>query len=205
MEEEYQLQSLKKEFDVVMKMSKTLFTSKNITIMIVFGVLSALITLTTSFIPAPIPGLYGLIAVPIGTIFILTARELIGKIGAATFTQLVSGFLSTFLPGGPPIPFIIIPTWVLGGIVIDIYFYFVHNIKSRKIYGIAGLIYNIPGDFLLFYAFTIFLRWPWSFYFFLYSFVAIHAILGCMAGLFMPDIIHKIKPSTSKFFCADNK
>lgn len=194
MGEEYQLHSLKIEFDMVMKMCKTLLTSKNIAIVIVFGALSALITLTTSFIPAPLPGLYGLFAVPIGTIFVLTARELIGKIGAATFTQLVSGVLSTFLPGGPPIPFIIIPTWVLGGIVIDLYFYFVHNIKSRKIYGIAGLIYNIPGDFLLFYAFMIFLGWSWSFYFFLYGFVAIHAILGCIAGLFMPDIIHRIKP-----------
>ena len=176
-------------------MSQRLFGSRNIVLMAIFGCLSSLITLTTNFIPAPLPGLYGIIAVPIGTILILTVREIVGKNGAATVTQLVSGILSTFLPGGPPVKFIIIPTWVLGGIVIDLFFYATrHFRRSRIVYGIAGVIYNVPGDFLLYWGFVVFLGWTWSLPFFLYGFVVIHVVLAGIAAIFVPDIINRIKP-----------
>jgi hypothetical protein len=158
--------------------------------------MSSLATLTTAFIPAPLPGLYAVIAVPAGTIFVLTAREVVGKTGAATFTQFVSGVISTFLPGGPPVVWVIVPAWVIGGIVIDLFF----HVTRRKIYdsrlasGIAGLIYNIPGDFLLFWAFNMFLGWAWPLLFFLYGFVAVHVILGGLAGVFVPAILERIRP-----------
>jgi hypothetical protein len=66
------------------------------------------------------PGLYALIAIPVSTIIVLVATEFVGKFGAATFTQLVSGALSTFLPVGPPVVWMIIPAWCMGGIIIDI-------------------------------------------------------------------------------------
>ncbi len=172
-----------------------LFTSKNVVVMAIFGVLSSLVTLTTAFIPAPLPGLYAVIAVPVGTIFLFIAREIVGKNGAATITQLVSGILSTFLPGGPPVLFIIIPTWVTGGIVVDLLYYFTRNIhRSRAFYGVTGLIYNIPGNFILYWTFITFLGWAWSLLFFLYGFIFIHAILGGIAGIFFKDIMRRIEP-----------
>jgi hypothetical protein len=178
---------------------KRLFDSKDLVLMATFGCLSSLATLTTAFIPAPLPGLYGVIAVPIGTIFILMVKEIVGKIGAATFTQLISGILSTFLPGGPPVKFIIIPTWVIGGIVIDLFFYATrHFQRSRTFYGLVGSTYNIPGDFLLYWAFKAFLSWAWPLPFFLYGFLAIHAVLAGMAAIFMPNIINRIRPIISQ-------
>jgi len=172
-----------------------LFTSKNIIVMIMFGVLSSLVTLTTAFIPAPLPGLYGVIAVPVGTIFLFMAREIVGKTGAATITQFVSGILSTFLPGGPPVVFIIIPVWIMGGIVVDLIFYFTRYIhRSRVAYGFAGLIYNVPGDFVLYWAFITFLGFAWPLYFFLYGFIAVHAVLGGIAGIFFPDVMRRVEP-----------
>jgi ABC-type thiamin/hydroxymethylpyrimidine transport system permease subunit len=130
-------------------MEEHFFTSKNLALMSLFGCMSSLATLTTAFIPAPLPGLYAVIAVPASTIFVLAAREIVGKTGAATFTQFVSGVVSTFLPGGPPVVWIIVPTWVIGGIVIDLFFHVTRK-KSRDSHvasGIAGLIYNIPATF----------------------------------------------------------
>lgn len=177
-------------------MEERFFTSKNLALMSLFGCMSSLATLTTAFIPAPLPGLYAVIAVPAGTIFVLTAREIVGKTGAATFTQFVSGVISTFLPGGPPLLWIIIPIWVIGGIVIDLFFHMIGqgNRDARLVFGIAGLICNIPGDFFLYWAFNMFLGWAWPLSFFLYGFVAIHVILGGLAGVFVPDIIDRIKP-----------
>ena len=177
-------------------MEESFFTSKNLALMSLFGCMSSLVTLTTAFIPAPLPGLYAVIAIPAGTIFVLTAREIVGKMGAATCTQFVSGVISTFLPGGPPLVWIIVPTWVIGGIVIDLFFYVtrrkIHD--SRLVSGIVGLIYNIPGDFLLYWAFNMFLGWAWPLLFFLYGFVAVHIILGGLAGVFVPYILDRIKP-----------
>lgn len=174
---------------------KRLFNSKDLVLMATFGCLSSLATLTTAFIPAPLPGLYGVIAVPIGTVFILTVKEIVGKTGTATFTQLISGILSTFLPGGPPVKFIIIPTWVIGGIIIDFLFYAIRQFQSSRIfYGLVGLVYNVPGDFLLYWAFITFLGWTWPLPFFFYGFLIIHMILGVSAAIFMPDIISRIKP-----------
>ncbi len=182
--------------EVKHNMKERFFTSKNLALMALFGAMSSLATLTTAFIPAPLPGLYGVIAVPAGTIFVLTAREIVGKTGAATFTQFISGVISTLLPGGPPVKWIIIPTWVMGGIVIDLFFHVTHREihDSRLASGIAGLIYNIPGDFLLYWAFNTFLDWTWPLLFFLYGFVAIHVLLGGLAGVFVPDILDRIKP-----------
>ena len=171
------------------------FTSKDLALMSLLGCMSSLATLTTAFIPAPLPGLYAVIAIPIGTILVITAREVVGKIGAATFTQLISGIISLTLPGGPPVRWITVPAWVTGGVLIDLIFHVAsqHN-NPRAIYGITGLVYNIPGDFLLYWAFSTFLGWAWPLFFFLYGFVAIHAILGGLAGVFLPDVLNKIKP-----------
>ena len=176
-------------------MSEGLFTTRDIALMSLFGSMSSLATLTTAFIPAPLPGLYGVIAIPIGTILLLTAREVVGKTGAATFTQLVSGVVSTLLPGGPPVKCIIIPTWVVGGIVVDLFFRAARpSPDSRVLYMIVGLIYNLPGDFLLYWSFSLFLGWTWPLFFFLYAFVAIHALLGGLGALFVPDVLERIKP-----------
>jgi len=122
----------------------------------------------------PLPGLYAIIAIPVSTILTLTAVEIVRKFGAATFTQLVSGVLSTFLPGGPP------PS------------------ESRLLTTIIGVVYNIPGDFLLYWSFITFLGWAYSLFFFLYGFMIIHMILGGLAGMFTPDIIRRIKPVLSE-------
>lgn len=176
-------------------MSERFFDSKEIALMSLFGVLSSLATLTTALVPAPLPGLYGVIAIPAGTIFLLTVREIVGKPGAATFTQVISGIVSTILPGGPPLIWIILPTWVIGGIVVDLFYYMARKIHgSRMFYGVAGAIYNIPGDLLIYWAFKTYLGWAWSLPFFLYGFVAIHAILGGLAGIFTPFILERVKP-----------
>ena len=175
------------------------FSVKDIALMAVFGCASSLVTLTTAFIPAPLPGLYAIIAVPVGTILTLAVVEIVRKFGAATFTQLVSGVLSTFLPGGPPVAWIIIPGWCISGLLIDLIFYLAKKrpSESRLLTIIVGLVYNVPGDFLLYWSFVVFLGWEYSLFFFLYGFVIIHIILGGLAGVFTPDVIRRFKPVLS--------
>jgi len=172
------------------------FSVKDIALMAVFGCASSLTTLTTAFIPAPLPGLYAIIAIPVSTILILTVVEMVRKFGAATFTQVISGVLSTFLPGGPPVIWIIIPGWFISGLLIDSIMYLAENkpSESRLLTTIVGLVYNIPGDFLLYWSFVAFLGWEWSLLFFLYGFMIIHMILGGLAGMLTPDVIRKIRP-----------
>jgi len=172
------------------------FSVKDIALMAVFGCASSLTTLTTAFIPAPLPGLYAIIAIPVSTILILTVVEIVRKFGAATFTQLVSGVLSTLLPGGPPVVWIIIPGWFISGLLIDSILYLAEKkpSESRLLTTIVGLVYNIPGDFLLYWSFVAFLGWEYSLFFFLYGFMIIHMILGGLAGMFTPDVIRKIRP-----------
>jgi len=79
-------------------MKNRYFSVKDVVLMAVFGCVSSLTTLTTAFIPAPLPGLYAIIAIPVSTVLILTVVEIVGKFGAATFTQLVSGAVSMTLP-----------------------------------------------------------------------------------------------------------
>jgi len=176
------------------------FSVKDITLMTIFGCASSLTTLTTSFIPAPLPGLYAIIAIPVSTILTLTAVEIVRKFGAATFTQLVSGVLSTFLPGGPPVAWIIIPGWCISGLLIDSILYLTRKkpSESRLLTTIIGVVYNIPGDFLLYWSFVAFLGWAYSLFFFLYGFMIIHMILGGLAGIFTPDVIKRIKPVLSE-------
>ena len=172
------------------------FSVKDIALMAVFGCASSLTTLTTAFIPAPLPGLYAIIAIPVSTILILTVVEIVRKFGAATFTQVISGVLSTFLPGGPPVIWIIIPGWFISGLLIDSILYLAEKkpSESRLLTTIVGLVYNIPGDFLLYWSFVAFLGWEWSLLFFLYGFMIIHMILGGLAGMLTPDVIRKIRP-----------
>jgi len=176
------------------------FSVKDIALMSVFGCASSLTTLTTAFIPAPLPGLYAIIAIPVSTILTLTAVEIVRKFGAATFTQLVSGVLSTFLPGGPPVAWIIIPGWCISGLLMDVVLYLAQKkpSESRLLTTIIGVVYNIPGDFLLYWSFITFLGWAYSLFFFLYGFMIIHMILGGLAGMFTPDIIRRIKPVLSE-------
>jgi hypothetical protein len=177
-------------------MKKRYFSVKDIALMAVFGCASSLATITTAFIPAPLPGLYAIIAIPIGTILILTVVEKVGKFGAATFTQLISGAVSMILPGGPPVVWIIIPGWCVSGFLVDL---IVHLSKkkpseSRLLTTTVGLVYNVPGDFLLYWSFVAFLGWEYSLIFFLYGFLMIHLILGGIAGIFALNVIRKIKP-----------
>jgi len=169
------------------------FSVKDIALMAVFGCISSLTTLTTAFIPAPLPGLYAIIAIPVSTILVLTVVERVRKFGAATFTQLVSGVLSTFLPGGPPVVWIMIPAWCISGLLIDSIMYLAKKkpSDSRLLATIVGLVYNVPGDFLLYWSFVMFLGWAYSFFFFLYGFMIIHMLLGGLAGMFTPDILRK--------------
>jgi ABC-type thiamin/hydroxymethylpyrimidine transport system permease subunit len=175
------------------------FSVKDIALMAVFGCASSLTTLTTAFIPAPLPGLYGIIAIPVGTILTLTVVEIVRKFGAATFTQLVSGAVSTLLPGGPPVAWIIIPGWCISGLLIDAILYPTKKkpSESRLLTTIVGLVYNVPGDFLLYWSFVAFLGWAYSLFFFLYGFMIIHMILGGLAGMFAPDVIRRINPVSS--------
>jgi len=129
------------------------FSVKDIALMAVFGCISSLTTLTTAFIPAPLPGLYAIIAIPVSTILVLTVVERIRKFGAATFTQLVSGVLSTFLPGGPPVVWIMIPAWCISGLLIDSIMYLAKKkpSDSRLLTTIVGLVYNVPVQGTFFY------------------------------------------------------
>jgi len=172
------------------------FSVKDLALMTVFGCASSLTTLTTAFIPAPLPGLYGIIAIPVGTILTLTVVEIVRKFGAATFTQLVSGVLSTFLPGGPPVAWIIIPGWCISGVLVDAILYLAKRkpSESRLLTTTVGLVYNVPGDLLLYWSFVAFLGWAYSLFFFLYGFLTIHMVLGGLAGIFTPDVIRRIKP-----------
>jgi len=177
------------------------FSVKDIALIAVLGCASSLTTLTTAFIPAPpsLPGLYAIIAIPVSTILTLTVVEIVRKFGAATFTQLLSGVLSTLLPGGPPVVWIIIPGWFISGLLIDSILYLTKKkpSESRLLTTVVGLVYNIPGDFLLYWSFVAFLGWAYSLFFFLYGFIIIHMILGGLAGMFTPDVIRKIKPVLS--------
>jgi hypothetical protein len=177
-------------------MRKRYFSAREVAIMTVLGCVSSLTTLTTAVIPAPLPGLYAVIAIPISTILVLIIAEIVGKFGAATFTQFVSGTLSIFLPGGPPIVWMVVPAWCLGGIVVDGILYLADKkpSESRLTTTVIGLLYNIPGDLVLYWSFMIFLNWAYSPIFFLYSFMMIHMILGGFAGVLAPNVITKIKP-----------
>ena len=126
-------------------MRSTYFSAKDVALMTIFGCASSLTTLTTSFIPAPLPGLYAVIAIPISTILTLTVVETVRKFGAATFTQLVSGVLSTFLPGGPPVAWIIIPGWCISGLLIDLILYLAKRrpSESRVLTTVIGAVYNL--------------------------------------------------------------
>jgi len=178
-------------------MKNRYFSVKDIVLMAVFGCVSSLTTLTTAFIPAPLPGLYAIIAIPVSTILILTVVEIVGKFGAATFTQLVSGAVSMILPGGPPVVWIIIPGWCISGLLIDSILYLAKKkpSESRLLTTTVGLVYNVPGDFLLYWSFVAFLGWEYSLVFFIYGFLIIHMILGGIAGIFTPSVIRKIKPA----------
>ncbi len=173
------------------------FNSRDLTLMTLLGCLSALTTLTTNMIPAPLPGLYGAISIPLGTILVFTARALVDKPGAATFTQLVSGVVSTILPGGPPIPWLIIPVWTLGGIVVDLASLSLDFSESIMASLLVGLIYGVPGDLLLYYAFRVILGWFMPPVFFLYGFLLIHSLLGGIGGLLSPSIIKRLRPLLS--------
>lgn len=177
-------------------MGEHYFSVRDIALMTILGCVSSIASLTTNFIPAPLPGLYALIAIPVSTILVLVATEFVGKFGTATFTQLVSGALSTFLPGGPPVVWMIIPTWCMGGIIIDILLYLTKKkpSESRSVTTTIGLLYNIPGDIALYWSFITFLGWSLSPIFFLYGFIMIHMILGAVGGAFLPSIISKIQP-----------
>jgi len=178
---------------------KPLLSSKEIAFSSIFGCISALSTLTTSFIPAPLPGLYAAISIPVSTLIILVVRTIIDKMGSATFTQFVSGVVSMLLPGGPPIKWLILPSWIAGGIIIDLSFKLVDSShRSKLFYGILGSIYIIPGDLLFYWSFSIFLNWTWHIMFFLYGFVVIHAILGGLTGFSTPYLIERIRPVIGK-------
>lgn len=170
------------------------FSVRDITLITFLGRISSLTTLTTVFVPAPLPGLYGVISIPISIILTLLVVEFVGKFGAATFTQLVSGVISTFLPGGPPVVWVIVPAWCLGGIIIDIVFYISKKKPSQSTLAstIAGLLCNIPGDFILYWSFITFLNLGFPLVFFFYGFLVIHMSLGGVAGLLAPSIIRKI-------------
>jgi hypothetical protein len=172
------------------------FAVKDTALMAVFGCASSLVMVSTAFIPAPLPGLYAIIAIPVSTILILTVVEIVGKFGAATFTQLVSGAVSTLLPGGPPVIWIILPAWCISGLLVDTIVYLSKKkpSESRMLTTTVGLGYNVPGDFLLYWSFVAFLGWEYSLFFFLYGFLLIHMILGGIAGVFTSDVIKKIKP-----------
>lgn len=173
------------------------FTTKELAVMSIFGCLAALSVLTTFIIPAPLPGFYASIAIILETIFVLTARGIVEKGGAATFTQLVNAVVSLFIPGGPGgCKIFFLPGYIAAGIIIDLLFQATPVGESRAVCGIAGLIHNIPGDFLLHWCFITFLGWDWPLLFFLYGFVAIHAFFGGLAGVFVPHILHRIKPVT---------
>jgi hypothetical protein len=177
-------------------MKNRYFSVKSIALMAVFGCVSSLATVTTAFIPAPLPGLYAIIAIPVSIILILTIVEIVGKFGAATFTQLVSGAVSMLLPGGPPVVWIIIPGWCISGLLVDSIVYLSKKkpSESRLLTTTVGLAYNVPGDFLLYWSFVVFLGWEYSLFFFLYGFLIIHMILGGVAGVFASGVIRKIKP-----------
>jgi hypothetical protein len=177
-------------------MKNKYFSAKDVALMVLFGCASSLVTLTTAFVPTPLPGLYAVLAIPVGTILILTVVEMVGKFGAATFTQLVSGALSMFLPGGPPVVWIIIPGWCISGLLMDSILHLSKKkpSESRLLTTTVGLVYNVPGDFLIYWSFVAFLGWEYSLFFFLYSFLMIHMILGGIAGIFTFDLIRKIKP-----------
>jgi len=54
---------------------------------------------------------------------------------------------------------------VLEGILVDLILHMAPKQSNpRVIYGIVGLVYNIPGDFLLYWAFSTFFGWlgPYS-------------------------------------------
>lgn len=177
-------------------MDEPYFSVRDLALMSILGCVSSITSLTTNFIPAPLPGLYALIAIPVGTILVLVATEFVDKFGAATFTQLVSGVLSMFLPGGPPVVWIIVPAWCMGGIVIDIILYLAKKkpSESRLVTTIIGLLYNIPGDIVLYWSFITFLGWTFTPIFFLCGFLMIHMILGAIGSVFSPSIITAIKP-----------
>jgi len=122
-------------------------------------------------------------------------RAIIDEPGVAVFTQSVSGFVSMLLPGGPPIKLLILPTWIIGGVVVDLLFQLAGpSHRSRVFYGLTGSLYIVPGDFLLYWSFSIFLNWSWPLLFFIYGFVFIHILLGGLTGLLIPNLIERIKP-----------
>ncbi len=175
-------------------MARSFLSAKEVALISIFAGISSISTSTTLLIPAPLPGLHGVISILVSTVLLLALRTLIDKDGIATFSQFVSGLISTFLPGSPPIKWMMVPAWILGGVTVDALFRLMGAMRnSRLFYGMIGALYLLPGDVLLYWSFSVFLNWRWPLLFFLYGFIMIHALLGLISGLVVPETVEKIK------------
>ena len=186
-------------------MSKYYFSTRDIVLMAVFGALSGVFIMTTIPLKAILPpGLPAIIFIPASTIFLLTARALVGKFGAATITGLIFGIVATILPGGPPL--IPLPKYILMGAIIDLFLLVIKKeVDSSKIIStITGAIsYPVLAAFLYF---TLILVTPEKqlemmvkqiggsyLEYIIILFLGLHTLLGAIGGFLSYYIIKRVK------------
>ena len=186
-------------------MAKYYFSTKDIVLMAVFGALSGVFIMTTIPLKAILPpGLPAIIFIPASTIFLLTARGLVGKFGAAAITGLIFGIVATILPGGPPL--ITLPKYILMGVIIDLFLLAVKKeVDSSKIIStITGAIsYPILAVFLYF---TLILVTPEKqlenmvnqiggtyIQYIVILFLGLHTLLGAAGGFLAYYVLKRVK------------
>jgi len=186
-------------------MSKYYFSTRDIVLMAVFGALSGVFIMTTIPLKAILPpGLPAIIFIPASTIFMLTARALVGKFGAATVTGFVFGLVATILPGGPPL--ITLPKYILMGVIIDLFLLLIKKeFDSSKILSIITGAVSYPFLAVFMY-FTLVLIIPEKqldmmvnqiggtyIQYIILLFLGLHTILGAIGGFFAYYVLKRVK------------
>jgi len=177
------------------KKQRYYFSTRDLILMALLGAIGGSFILTTkplcALMPVQFPGLCGLIFIPINTIFLLCARGLVGKFGAATFTDFAGGFVSFMLPGGPSI-LLLFP---LSGFVIDVFLSLIrHEVDdSRIISTVSGFIPHVFSTFYMYWGFSIVLGKPLPFIPFIAVFMGLHGIVGALGGFFAYHILKRVR------------
>jgi len=186
-------------------MEKYYFTTRDLILMAVFGAIAGAFIMTTIPLkPVLPPGFPAIIFIPASTIFILTARGLIGKFGAATLTGLIFGIVAIILPGGPPL--IPLPKYILMGIIIDIFLLLIRKEvdSSRLISTITGAISYPFLAIVTYIGFMLLeIKLPMKILGFKVSgilfviiiFAGLHTVLGAIGGFLAYSILKRVRRS----------
>ncbi|ODS39044.1 MAG: hypothetical protein A7316_00800 [Candidatus Altiarchaeales archaeon WOR_SM1_86-2] len=184
-------------------MEKYYFTTRDLILMAVFGAMAGAFIMTTIPLkPVLPPGFPALIFIPASTIFMLAARGLVGKSGAATITGLIFGIVATILPGGPPL--IPLAKYIIMGVVIDVFLLLIRKEvdSSRLVSTITGAV-SYPFLAVVAYAGFMLLEIELpmkilgfkvsGILFVIIIFAGLHTVLGAVGGFLAYSILKRVR------------